>query len=76
MTSWRAICFITVDTIDGSMCGHSAVARLNNHSKLHALTGKFQITVMQGRSYIQAIEAYASLNKLKSKPSTQIMVLM
>ena len=30
----------------------------------------------QGRSYIQAIEAYASLNKLKSKPSTQIMVLM
>ena len=31
---------------------------------------------VQGRSYIQAIEAYASLNKLKSKPSTQIMVLM
>ena len=28
---------------------------------------------MQGRSYIQAIEAYASLNKLKSKSSTQIM---
>ena len=35
-----------------------------------------KLYIYQGRSYIQAIEAYASLNKLKSKPSTQIMVLM
>ena len=35
-----------------------------------------KLYIIQGRSYIQAIEAHASLNKLKSKSSTQIMVLM
>ena len=56
---------------------HSGRVLVRNRRFLRRrIPASLQPLVPQGRSYIQAIEAYASLNKLKSKPSTQIMVLM